>query len=231
MIIGTNKLKNSKQTEHKISITIDNERVTETTSEKLLGIVLNHELTWKNHIYGDNENRGLIPQLNSRVGLLKKLSGYMDKRQLKYFTQGIFYSKLIYCLPVFGNVLGIDNYAEVNRRYTSFTRKDIGKIQTLQNKVNRMLSDSDFLTPTADLLRLTDSLSVHQMIAYSTVLMTHKIVQSGKPSYLAERMKPRVTSTRLRGKEGVLTVPRCNLSVSREGFNYSVQLFTGKHQE
>ena len=220
LVIGTNKLKSSKETQNKMKITVNNEEIAETTSEKLLGLVVNNSLTWKNHLYGDGDNRGLIPQLNTRVGLLQKLSGYMNKTQLKCFAQGIFYSKLIYCLPVFGNVFGIEDYTEVNRRHTSFTRKDNNKIQTLQNKVNQILTDSDPMTPTADLLRLTDSLSVHQMIAYFTVVMTHKIVQSGKPSYFADRMQPRLTSMRLRGKAGVLTVPRCTLSVSREGFVY-----------
>ena len=34
-------------------IVVDGKLVTESRSEKLLGLVLNNNLTWKNHLYGD----------------------------------------------------------------------------------------------------------------------------------------------------------------------------------
>ena len=93
-------------------------------------------------------------------------------------------------------------------------------LQTLQNQVNRLLVDVDPLTPTADLIRLTDTLSVHQMIAYQTAVLTHKIVLSGKPGYIADKLKPRQANARLRGGAGILTIPHYKLSLSREGFIY-----------
>ena len=87
-------------------------------------MVLNNTLTRKNHLYGDQTNTGLVPQLGKRSGMLKQLSKYMSKEKLKYFSNGIFYSKLNYCLPVFGNIFGLNNYKEENRRYFSFTVKD-----------------------------------------------------------------------------------------------------------
>ena len=79
----------------------------------ILGIVINNSLTWKNHLYGDSENDGLIPQLAKRIGILKKLSKRMSKSRLGQFAFGIFYSKLSYCLPVFGNVFGLEKYKEI----------------------------------------------------------------------------------------------------------------------
>ena len=79
-------------------------------SEKLLGVVINNVLTWKNHLYDDNE--GLVSQLSKRIGMMKKMSRYMSKQNLKYFASGIYYYKLNYCLPVFGNVFGLDEYKQ-----------------------------------------------------------------------------------------------------------------------
>ena len=123
---------------------------------------LTHSLQ-QNHLYGDANNLGLISQLSKRVGMVKMLSKYMNKTRLKEFICGMFYSKLSYCLPVFGNVFGMEKYKEQNRRYMSFTVKDNNRLQILQNKVNRLLLDADPLTPTADLLQLTNSLSIHQI--------------------------------------------------------------------
>ena len=98
--------------------------------------------------------------------------------------------------------------------------KDNNKLQTLQNNVNRILLKANSMTFTVDLCHLTDSLSVHQMIAFQTLVMTHKIVQSGEPSYIADKIKSKQTNARLRGGRGTLTVPPYKLSVSREGFIY-----------
>ena len=46
----------------------DQDIIKYTTSEKLLGVVVNNKLTWKEHLHGDNENEGLISQLKKRVG-------------------------------------------------------------------------------------------------------------------------------------------------------------------
>ena len=43
-----------------VKITIADKEVNETSSEKLLGVIINNELTWKNHLYGDKENEGLM---------------------------------------------------------------------------------------------------------------------------------------------------------------------------
>ena len=53
-----------------MKISVDGKKVVENNREKLLGVVLNNHLTWKNHLYGDKENKGLVPQLSQRLGML-----------------------------------------------------------------------------------------------------------------------------------------------------------------
>ena len=191
LVLATGEARATRDLNEVMKITVDGKEVVESSSEKLLGVVLNSQLTWKSHLYGDKDNKGLIPQLNQRIGMLKRLSKFMSKKKLKHFSEGIFYSKLNYCLPVFGNVFGLDTYKEVNRRYYSFTVKDNNNIQVLQNKLNRLLLDADYNTSTQDLLNKTDTLSIHQMVAYHTAVNTYKIIKSGKPTYIAMKMKGR----------------------------------------
>ena len=114
MVIGTKQLKSTKELIN-MQIVVDG-TISESSSEKLLGIILNNELTWRPHLYGDQENEGLIPQLSKRIGVMRLLSKHMSKEKLKYFASGIFYSKLSYCLPVFGNVFSLDRYKEEKNR-------------------------------------------------------------------------------------------------------------------
>ena len=58
-------------------ITVDGKYKVETESEKLLGIVINSSCTWKNHLYGDAENKGLVTQLSQRVGIVRRLKKFL----------------------------------------------------------------------------------------------------------------------------------------------------------
>ena len=220
LVLGTSEMRASKLDDTAAKIVVDGKEITESRSEKLLGVVLNNQLTWKDHLYGDKDNMGLLPQLSKRLGMLKRLSRYMSKSKLKYFSSGIFYSKLSYCLPVFGNIFGLDNFKEENRRYFSFTVKDNNNLQVLQNKLNKLLLDAEYNTPTDVLLQQTGSLSVHQMVAYQTAVTTYKIVKSGKPSYIAEKMKIRQINPNIRQGGGTVQQPAYNLNIAREGFIY-----------
>ena len=116
---------------------------------------------------------------------------------------------------MFGNVFGLEKYKEVNNKYQSFTTSDNNKLQVLQNTLKRMLTGAVYNTTTSDLLKQTDSLSVQQMIAFQTMVMTYKIVRSRKPTYLAEKMK-----FRERGKSGSVQQPNHSISITKEGFVY-----------
>jgi hypothetical protein len=170
------------------------------------------------HLYGDDEHEGLIPQLSKRIGVLKKLSTRMSKERLKLFAAGIYYSKLSYCLPVFGNVFGLDKYKEVNSRYSSFTISDNQRLQVLQNNLNRLLTGSHYTTTTSELLEKTSSLSIQQMIAYQTIMMMHKIMRSGKPTDLANKIQVKNGADNLRGRSGSVSLSNHKLSIVREGF-------------
>ena len=159
LIIGTSQLRKSKLVDKdiKISIEVCGQIVEETRSEKLLGLVVNNQNTWKEYLYGEqwrmkDNASGLIPQLSQRVGLLRKIVHLMPRERFNTISQGLFYSKLIYCLQVIGNVWGLSANDETNRRYTAFTKEDNRKLQTLQNQVLRLKTGLSRYTPTPTLL-------------------------------------------------------------------------------
>ena len=125
-----------------------------------------------------------------------------------------------YCLPVFGNVLGMEKYKEGNSRHQSYTAKDNQKLQVLQNNLNRILLKAKYDTPTEVLLKETNSLSVQQMIAYHTALLAYKIVKKNRPSYLAEKLQRRNVGVSLRDNQGSIVQRNKKLALSKEGFVY-----------
>lgn len=229
LIVGTKELKKKKCDNRELSIYVDGKLVNETESEKLLGIIVNNKITWKEHFYGESwrpageNSQGLIPQLSQRLGILRKISLVASKKKLKVLAQGLFYSKLSYCLPLFMNTWGLDNYRDGDTRTTSCTKEDIRKIQVLQNQVARLLVNKRDLQgkvniSTVELLNLSGDLSVHQLGALRTVNLTKKIMMTQKPSYLARRLQtPLDRGTR---SGDTLTLSKTQLGLAREGFVY-----------
>ena len=81
-----------------MEIVVAGHRVQESESERLLGLIVNNILTWEHHLYGNEENQGLIPKLSQRANIIKKLSFVMPREKLKILAEGIFFSSLNYCM-------------------------------------------------------------------------------------------------------------------------------------
>ena len=64
------------------------------------------------------------------------------------------------------------------------TSDDCNKLQGIQNSLNRLLTGARKGIPTKDLLERTGTMSIMQMVAYHTLTMVHKVIQTGKPESL-----------------------------------------------
>ena len=142
-----------------------------------------------NHLYGDEDNVGLIPSLSKRIGILKKLRKYVPAFRFKQITSGLFTSKVCYCLNLWGGIWDIPGSMEdqqVNK--TSITKKDMKQLQVLQNKTMRIQTKDDYRTPTSILLKKTNQLSIHQMVAYYTAVQVYNIFNTKEPKYHYHRL-------------------------------------------
>ena len=195
MIVGTKELRQSKLANRnvQIKIMVDGCRVFESKSEKLLGVVMNNIMTWTNHLYGDEENKGLIDKLSHRASLIYKLSKMMPTARLKIIADGIFFSVLNYGIELFGNVWGISTLDEHNRNSIAYTKEDNNKLQIVMNKVLRSLTGGDRETPIEELHKRSKQLSVHQRCALFSLLSAHKALLNGQPEYHCSKLNMKRT--------------------------------------
>ena len=200
MVVGTSQLRKSKLESNNrvLEINVTGANIKETKSEKLLGIVINNEMTFKDHLYGEkwrpekgDNSPGLIPQLAQRVGILRRVVKLMPPNIFNSICQGMFNSKLLYCLQLFGNTWGIVQNDDTKRKFKAFTKHDNQRLQVLQNKVLRMKTGLPFNTPTVQLTEAAGQMSVHQLTAYTTLLTVHKTLVRGQPHYFREKLTPR----------------------------------------
>ena len=153
--------------------------------------------------------------------MIKLISKYMNPGQLNSIIDGLFTSKLLYCLPLYSNVWGITDMDDTERRYSAFTKEDNRRLQVLQNRVLRLKCQNYNLnTPTVDLVNSCGDLSVHQLGVFHTLLNVFKIIDSGQPEYLAEKL-----SLRRPNEHYVFPLRQANtlkvrgdLTLSRSGF-------------
>ena len=121
LVLGTNQLRNNLLAQETISVEVCGSIVQESSSERLLGLVVNNRLTWSDYVVGNDSTSGLVTQLNKRVGLLSKLRHLMPMDKFVLLCNGLFYSKLLYCLQVFANCWCDHNLDESVRRFPAFT--------------------------------------------------------------------------------------------------------------
>ena len=135
-------------------------------------------------------------------------------------TDGIFLSKLRYCLDVYGVVRGTETLRDTDSRYNSFTKSHLDSLQKLENKVMRLLTGHGYDTHVLQLLEDADMLSINQLISFTTTMTTFKIKQSKKPIYLAQRLGFLDDSGQHSRRNQETILINFKLSTARQGFMY-----------
>ena len=199
------------------AVNVCSDTIKESTSEKILGVVVNNTITWKEHLYGDDDNEGLVPCLSKRIGMLKKIKKYVPRTKFSQIVSGMFTSKLMYCSNVWGGIWNTPGTVD-NTIRTSITKRDMNRLQVLQNKTMRLEANLDFRTPTTQLLAQTGKLSVHQMVAYSTAVQMYNISRTHEPRYHFQRLFTEDQGFPIRG--GAERRVDFDLSLARSSFFY-----------
>ena len=145
---------------------------------------------------------------------------------MRSFVPAMIPSRIRYALPLIGSMWGLGNYTSHEPQKTSFRKQDITRLQSIQRTALIMtLPPSPQLQyrPTTDLLLETKSLSVHQLIVYTTLALTIRIIESGRPANLSSIFS-HIPNHRTRSN--MLVPPRLNLNTSLETFmNQAPRLF------
>ena len=118
---------------------------------------------------------------------------------------------------------------EGNRRSTAFTKQHCRILQILENKVLRIITGRGYDTPISQLLEESGQLSVHQHVAFHTLLTIFKVIKTGEPGYLAGRLgvtREEVQLDRVGARRRQYDIRlEYNKSISREGTLYRKRLW------
>ena len=132
--------------------------------ERLLGGIIHQSGSWKMFI---REGKGsIVKQLISRTGALKIIAKNADFKTRLMVAGGLIQAKLAYLLPLFG---AAPEYL-------------IHGLQVQQLAAARVvIGHACYMWSTERILRSVGWLSVKQLHQYSVILLTHRIITTGRP--------------------------------------------------
>ena len=169
LVMGTGKPAMNRRRQE-VHLQAGDHRIEPTPTEKLLGCNIHHNLKWKEHL--QSNKKSVTSQLTSRVNALRKMSVNATFKTRLMAANGAFMSILTYLIPLWG---GTEGYL-------------LKSLQVLQNRAARSVTKLSWYTPTRQLLSQCNWLSINQLIFYQTVLQVHRVVKSGSPLYLSDRL-------------------------------------------
>lgn len=122
--------------------------------------------------YVQNSDKSLLKQLSLRLNALKIIGSIASFKVLLMVANGVFISKLVYQISPWGGC------AEYN----------LNSLQVVQNRAGRFVARKGRYTHIKELLTNCGWLSVTQLVFFHSVMLQHKVMKSGYPEYIYNRI-------------------------------------------
>ncbi len=87
------------ENERKLKVKMSGKHLENVESEKLLDVVINHNLLWENHI------NGVVSNINRKLALLRRIKGCLPLATSKLFSNSHILPYIVYCSLVWGTHL------------------------------------------------------------------------------------------------------------------------------
>ena len=132
-----------------LTISLNGNELEQVKQAKLLGVTLDNNLTWTDHI--DN----LCSIINSRLALLRRIKPFLAKDCALRFYNSCIHATIIYCSVTWGNC----------------SKTHLLKILRLQKRAARIILDADYSTPSVLLFSEIKIIPIFDLIKFRKLLL------------------------------------------------------------
>ena len=153
-----------------LEITTTNGFIKPVKTAKLLGIDIQDDLKWSQYILLSDSS--LVKQLTKRLSALKLISSAAGFKDRLTVTNGLFSSKLIYQISLWG---GAEEYL-------------LSALQKVQHQAAKFVTQSGKNTSSRQMLVACGWLNIKQLTFYHSVILIHRILLKKSPLYIYERL-------------------------------------------
>ena len=155
-------------TRSSIHLEMDNQLIEPSRFERLLGVLISRNCKFNHHI--KDSDHSLIKQLQRRLTALRIICKDASFQQRKLLVQGLFISKLSFCISSWGGFMG----------------KYLHELEVLQNAAARIVTRSPMTTRLSKLYKELGWLRLTSMLKYFDQLQLQSIRQKRHPKDMYE---------------------------------------------
>ena len=183
----------------RLHLSLLGKELTPAKSAKDLGVILDSNLTYDDHV------TKTVSTCMSRLGQINRVKHVLDKDTLTIVVNCLVFSKLFYCSNVWSNT----------------TESNLDKVQKVQNFACRIVSGVkkfDHITP---VLRAVQWLPIRQLLYYRNAVMAFNCVTGCAPDSLTDQfIKRSDVSTRTTRNSQKLQIPLLKSATGQRSFYY-----------
>ena len=143
------------------SIEFNGQHIKRTSHNKFLGVILDENLSWNNHI---NE---LCSKLKRLFHIFYNIRNFLSKDNIRTIYYALVYSRIKYGISVYGQACD----------------SKIKRIQTLQNQLLKVLSKKDYRFSTDSLHNEFDILKIKDIVKQEIITFVHNFSNSLPPVF------------------------------------------------
>lgn len=146
--------KSKKNQQYDLNISMGTTMLKEIDSAKYLGLYIDHQLKWEDHI------EFLHSKLMKFVGIFFKLRTLLPQKCLRTIYFSMIYPHLLYGIEVYANC----------------TNKALNKLNILNNKLIRTLLNKSLSTPVNSLYKSFRVLPINKLHIFNILLLVHRVL-------------------------------------------------------
>ena len=132
-------------------------------TDKLLGVMINNNLSWENHI------NSILSKVNRNIALLRRIKRYLTLDVRKMFFNANVLPHLDYCSIIWGN------------------SPHMNKLYKAQKRAARVILDvKDYTTRSCDMFKALNWMPLQDRVTYRKACMVYKSLNGLAPKYMTD---------------------------------------------
>ena len=153
---------------NQLAITLNDQDMQQDTQHKVIGVVVDENLQWREHV------NGVFKTVSQTMALFRRIKHFLPKWSKIMFYNAYIMPHFDYCVTVWGDC------------------SDLNKLAKLQKQAARIILDCHYLTPSKDMFCTLKWLPMKDWVKYMKATMTFKAINGNAPDYISSMFKPSV---------------------------------------
>ena len=186
----------------KITITTGDDIIKQCYSSKILGVELDCNINWKEHI------NFIAQKISKKLGLLKRLKQFLSPDLLNIVYLSLIQSQFDYCITVWG----------------ACSQYLIDSLQRLQNRAARIITNNyDYSISPVTIVKSLNWMTIEKRCSYFTAITVYKCLNKQAPTQLSQMfnfVKDTHNVNTRSSINNVLHLPKPNTEIFKSSLHY-----------